>query len=407
VAWNQPGSGDKDPWGQKKNNDNGPPDLDEIVRNLQKKLGGLFGGGGKGGKSGKGGGPISDKASGIGAAFVVIVAAGLWALSGFYIVEQGEEGVVQRFGALTEQTDAGLRWHIPWPIETVTTVNIAEIIPVEIGYRSNARAGSKTKVPREALMLTEDENIIDIEFAVQYRIKNAADYLFHVRDVEKTIVQATEAAVREIAGKSTMDFILTEGRDEVGQKTEELLQVILDVYKTGILVTKVDMQEAQPPEEVRAAFDDAVKAREDEVRFKNEAEAYSNDIIPRARGRSARMLEEAEGYKQSVIARAEGDAKRFNQILKEYAKAPRVTRDRLYIESMEKVMSNSTKILVDQKSGNNLMYLPLDKLVPQAGAMTKQEILDGLNSAKSIGDPVTRSGRGRSRSDLRSRGVGQ
>ena len=256
-------------------------------------------------------------------------------------------------------------------------------------------------------MLTEDENIIDIEFAVQYRIKNAADYLFHVRDVEKTIVQATEAAVREIAGKSTMDFILTEGRDEVGQKTEVLLQNILDVYKTGILITKVDMQEAQPPEEVRAAFDDAVKAREDEVRFKNEAEAYSNDIIPRARGRSARMLEEAEGYKQSVIARAEGDARRFNQILKEYAKAPRVTRDRLYIESMEKVMSNSTKILVDQKNGNNLMYLPLDKLVPQAGTLTKQEILDGLNSAKSIGDPVTRSSRGRSRSDLRSRGAGQ
>jgi len=328
-------------------------------------------------------------------------------LSGFYIVEQGEEGVVQRFGALSEQTDAGLRWHFPWPIETVTTVNIAEIIPVEVGYRSTARSGSKTKVPREALMLTEDENIIDIEFAVQYRIKNAADYLFHVRDVEKTIVQATEAAVREIAGKSTMDFILTEGRDEVGQKTEVLLQEILDVYKTGILITKVDMQEAQPPEEVRAAFDDAVKAREDEVRFKNEAEAYSNDIIPRARGRSARMLEEAEGYKQSVIARAEGDAKRFNLILKEYVKAPRVTRDRLYIESIEKVMANSTKILVDQKTGNNLMYLPLDKLVPQAGTLTKQEILDGLNSAKSIGGTVTRSNRGRSRSDLRSRGVGQ
>lgn len=404
MAWNQPGSGGKDPWGQKKNNDDGPPDLDEIVRNLQKKIGSLFGG--RGG-NGKGGSPISDKASSIGAAMIAIIAFGLWGASGFYIVEQGEQGVVQRFGALSEQTDAGLRWHIPWPVENVTTVNITEIIPVEIGYRSNTRTGSKTKVPREALMLTEDENIIDIEFAVQYRIKNAAEYLFNVRDVEKTIVQATEAAVREIAGRSTMDFILTEGRDEVGQKTQILLQEILDVYKAGLLITKVEMQEAQPPEEVRAAFDDAVKAREDEVRFKNEAEAYSNDIIPRARGRSARMLEEAEGYRASVTARAEGDARRFNQILKEYAKAPRVTRDRLYIETMEKVMANSTKVLVDQKTGNNLMYLPLDKLVPQVGSMSKQEILDGLNSAKAAADSVTRSTRGRTRSDLRSRGVGQ
>lgn len=405
MAWNQPGSGGKDPWGQRKNSGSGPPDLDEIVRNLQKKIGNLFGGGGK--KKGNGGGLISAKASGIGIAMAFIIAIGLWCLSGFYIVEQGEQGVVQTFGKLSEQTGAGLRWHFPWPIETVTTVNVQKITPVEIGYRSNARTGSKTKVPREALMLTEDENIIDIEFAIQYRIKNAADYLFNTRDVEKTIVQATEAAIREIAGKSTMDFVLTEGRDEVGQKTHELLQTTLDLYKTGIMITKVEMQEAQPPEEVRPAFDDAVKAREDEVRFKNEAEAYSNDIIPRARGAAARMLEEAEGYKASVIARATGEAKRFTQILTEYSKAPRVTRDRLYIETMESVLANSTKILIDQKAGNNLIYLPLDKLVPQAGNMTNQEIIDGLKNAKSQSESFARGARSRSRSELRSRGVGQ
>jgi len=405
VAWNQPGSGGKDPWGQKKNKNDGPPDLDEIVRNLQKKIGSLFGGNGS--NKGNGGGPLSGKAQGMGAAMIVIIAFGLWCLSGFYIVEQGEQGVVQQFGKLSEQTEAGLRWHLPWPIETVTNVNIQKITPVEIGYRSNARTGSKTKVPREALMLTEDENIIDIEFAVQYRIKNAADYLFNTRNVETTIVQATEAAVREVAGKSTMDFVLTAGRDEVGQKTHVLLQKTLDLYKTGILITKVEMQEAQPPEEVRAAFDDAVKAREDEVRFKNEAEAYSNDLIPRARGTAARMLEEAQGYKASVIARAEGDAKRFTQILREYSKAPRVTRDRLYIETLEYVMANSTKILVDQKGGNNLMYLPLDKLVSQGSGLSNQEMIDNLKKAKSLSESATSGVRSRSRSDLRSRRVGQ
>lgn len=402
MAWNQPGSGGKDPWGQRKNNNNndGPPDLDEIVRNLQKKIGSLFGGGGKG----NGEGNLPGKASGIGAVMVLIIAFGLWCLSGFYIVEQGEQGVVQQFGKLSEQTEAGLRWHLPWPIETVTKVNIQKITPIEIGYRSNPRTGSKTKVPREALMLTEDENIIDIEFAVQYRIKKAADYLFNTQDVEKTIVQATEAAIREVAGKSTMDFVLTAGRDEVGQKTHELLQKTLDLYKTGILITKVEMQEAQPPEEVRAAFDDAVKAREDEVRFKNEAEAYSNDIIPRARGRSARMLQEAEAYKASVIARAEGEAQRFKQILREYSKAPRVTRDRLYLDTMENVMLNSTKILVDQKSGNNLMYLPLDKLVPEAGTVTSQEILDSVKNSSPLSGITSKSNRGRTRGELRSRG---
>lgn len=251
-------------------------------------------------------------------------------------------------------------------------------------------------------MLTEDENIIDIEFAVQYKIKEASDYLFNVRDPEATIRQATESAVRQIAGKSTMDFVLTEGREEVGQKTQELSQQILDSYKTGIFIYKVEMQKAYPPEQVKAAFDDAVKAREDEERYKNEAEAYANDIIPRARGKATRMIQEAEGHKASVIARAEGDARRFTQIAKEYAKAPRVTRDRLYIEAMEEVLSNTTKIFVDQKAGNNLLYLPLDKLVPKMKTLTDEEIVSSSINQPSGDGAVKRS---RSRTDLRSRGA--
>lgn len=361
MAWNEPGSGGKDPWGQK-NNQQGPPDLDEIVRNIQKKLGGLFGGSGKGGNGGAApaGGGVS---GGAGFTVILVVVALIWAASGTYIVQQGEQGVVLRFGAKSGVTNAGLRWHIPWPIETVEKVNVQKIEKIEIGYRSNERTGGSAKVLSEALMLTEDENIIDIQFAVQYRIKQPENYLFNVRDVEETIAQATESAVREIAGKRTMDHVLTEGRDEVGQETQKLLQKILDIYESGIIITKVEMQRADPPEEVKAAFDDAVKAREDKERFQNEAQAYANDIIPRARGKAARMIQEAEGYKASVIARAQGDAKRFTQIAREYAKAPRVTRERLYIETMEAVMGSTTKVLVDQKGGNNLIYLPLDKLM--------------------------------------------
>jgi modulator of FtsH protease HflK len=405
MAWNEPGGSGKDPWGQGSKGQQGPPDLDEIVRNVQKKLSALFGGGkggGEGGGNGKGGGgKFSPQAvGGAGLLLIVVVALGLWIASGFYIVEQGERGVVLRFGAYTEATEAGLRWHIPWPIESKEIVNVQNTYNIEVGYRSNPRTDAKSTVPREALMLTQDENIIDIEFAVQYKIKDAVDYSFNVRNPEATIRQATESAVREIAGKSTMDFVLTEGRDEVGQRTQELLQKILDDYKSGIFIYKVEMQKAYPPEEVKAAFDDAVKAREDQERFKNEAEAYANDIIPRARGKATRMLQEADGHKASVIARAEGDARRFKQIAREYAKAPRVTRDRLYIEAMESVLSSTTKIFIDQKAGNNLLYLPLDKLVPQMKSPTEEEVsgsgATGPNDTSTIK-------RGRTRSDSRSR----
>jgi modulator of FtsH protease HflK len=360
VAWNQPGgAGNKDPWGKRKST--GPVDLDQALRNLQNRLRGLFGGDGNAG------------GRGFSVGLILIVAFAVWMLTGFYIVQQGERGVVLRFGQKTEITEAGLHWRLPFPVERVEKVNVEKVSTVEVGYRSNPRTGSKNKVPKEALMLTQDENIIDIEFAVQYKISDPAAFLFNVYnppgDMEMTIRQATESAVREVVGKNTLDFALTEGRDEVSRGAKESLQKILDRYQAGIQVVAVETQKAQPPEEVKTAFDDAVRAREDEQRLKNEAEAYANDIIPRARGAAARLVQEAEGYKASTIARADGDARRFSQIANEYVKAPAVTRERLYIETMEQVMSNTTKIFVDQKGGN-LIYLPLDKLVPSGTSRT-------------------------------------
>lgn len=362
MPWNVPGgSGDKNPWGQGGGRGNqGPPDLDEIVRKIQAKLGALFGGG-RG--SGGGGGVSRGFSGGIGLILVVLVA--VWLASGFYVVQQGSRGVVLRFGQLARITSAGLHWHLPYPIAHVEKVNVQERSVIEIGYRSNG-AGGKTKVSREALMLTQDENIVDIEFAVQYRIEDPAKYLFNVKDVRDTIQEATESAIREEAGKNTMDFILTSGRDAIGDATRKILQNILDRYDCGILITNLEMQEAQPPEQVKAAFDDAVKAREDEARLKNEAEADANDIVPRARGAAARTVQEAQGYKASVVARAQGDARRFSLIAREYAKAPRVTRERMYLQTMQQVLENTTKVLVDQKGGNNLIYLPLDKILAHA-----------------------------------------
>ncbi|OGI52847.1 MAG: HflK protein [Candidatus Muproteobacteria bacterium RIFCSPHIGHO2_02_FULL_65_16] len=405
MAWNEPGrSGEKDPWGgQRKKPGEGPPDLDQILRNLQEKLRALFGGRKGDGPGGGGLGGLG--ASGFGIGLIVLVALALWLLSGFYVINQGERGVILRFGKKTALTEAGLRWRLPFPIEQVEKVNVEKVYPLEIGYRSSPRTGDKSVVPKEALMLTEDENIIDIEFAVQYKIKDANDYLFNVHnpasDPEATIRQATESAVREAVGKSTLDFVLTEGRDQVNQNTRELLQQIMDRYRSGIHIVAVEMQRAQPPEEVKTAFDDAVKAREDEQRLKNEAEAYANDIIPRARGGAARMLQEAEGYKASVVARADGDARRFKAVAGEYVKAPGVTRERLYLETMEQVLSNSTTIYVDQKAGGNILYLPLDKLMrlpePAAGPETAQP---ASPESETGGAPA---GAGRTRTDLRRR----
>jgi modulator of FtsH protease HflK len=281
-------------------------------------------------------------------------------------VNEGQRGIVLRFGKYVESTQAGLRWHLPYPIEIVEAVNVSQVRTVEIGYRNNVRS----KVLKESLMLTDDENIIDIQFAVQYILKNPEEFLFTNREPENAVLQAAETAIREIIGKSKMDFVLYEGREQVAAKATELMQGILDRYKIGIAISKVTMQNAQPPEQVQAAFDDAVKAGQDRERQKNEGQAYANDVIPKAKGNAARLLEESEGYKQRVIASSEGEASRFKQVLVEYSKAPAVTRDRLYIDMMQQVLSNTSKIMVDQKGGNNLLYLPLDKLIQTGGPST-------------------------------------
>jgi len=371
MPWNQPGSGGNDPWGQRGaggggGQQQGPPDLDEIVRRAQRAIGGLLGGRG-GGSGGSGGGGAGKFGGVLGIGLAVVVAGGLWLASGFYIVEAGEEGVVLRFGRYAETTQPGLRWHVPRPVEQVHVINVQRLNTVEVGYRGSEAARPSTTVPREALMLTSDENIIDIRFAVQFDIKDPRALLFNVSEDMTSLVRgATESAVREVVGRSTLDFVLTEGRREAVIEIRTLLQEILDRYDTGIRVRAVEMQNAQPPAEVKDAFDDAVRAREDEERLKNEAEAYANDVIPRARGQAARIMEEAEGYSASVMARAEGEAERFIAVLDEYRLAPGVTRERLYIETMESVFANTNKLMLDQSGGgNNVIYLPIDQLMRQ------------------------------------------
>ena len=253
----------------------------------------------------------------------------------------------------------GPHWHIPWPVDSREIVNVSEVKTIEVGYRSNAR----NKVPNEALMLTDDENIVDLQFAVQYVRSNPEDYLFYNRDPDETVKQVAESAIREIVGKSKMDFVLQEGREELAVNARDLMQVILDRYRTGITVSQVTMQNAQPPDQVQASFDDAVRAKQDQERQKNEGQAYYNDVVPKAEGTAARLAQEAEGYKQRVIASAQGEAGRFEKVLTEYKKAPRVTRDRLYLDAMQTVFTNTTKILVDQQKNSNLLFLPLDKLI--------------------------------------------
>jgi membrane protease subunit HflK len=363
MPWDQPGSGgDKDPWGQK-NNQQGPPDLDKVIKDIKNKLGLSRGGRGRGDSGSDDSGGGRKPSYGL---FVIvgIVALGFWIASGFYTITQGEQGIELRLGKYKRTTEAGLHWHIPSPVDTVDIINVQSVNTVEVGYRSRGGTNN-TSVPREALMLTKDENIIDIQFAVLYDIKSPTDLMFNVSEsVEGVVRQATESAVRETIGQNTMDFAITEGRSVIASETQTLLQQILDRYKTGINVRSVEMQDAQPPSEVKDAFDDAVRAREDEQRLKNLAEAYSNDVIPRARGAAVRVTEEAEGYKASVIAIADGEASRFDQIRAEYDKAPQVTRDRLYIETMQSVLGRTSKMVIDQsQGGNSVMYLPLDKMI--------------------------------------------
>ncbi len=348
-------------WG-KRSGSQGPPDLDELWRNFNRKLDGLFGRRGGGGNGSGPGGPDAKRVGG-GAGLLLGLVVAIWIASGFYIVYEGQRGVVLRFGKYLETTMPGPRWHLPYPLESAEVVNLAQVRTVEIGYRNNV----KSKVLKEALMLTDDENIIDVQFAVQYVLKSAQDYLFNSRSPDDAVLQAAETSIREIVGKSSMDFVIFEGRAEVAARAHKLMQEILDRYGTGVSVSKVTMQNAQPPEQVQAAFDDAVKAGQDRERQKNEGQAYANDVIPKARGMAARLTQEAEGYRQRVIEQAEGDASRFRQVVTEYNKSPQVTRDRLYIDAMQQVLSNTSKVLIDQKAGANLLYLPLDKIMQMSG----------------------------------------
>jgi membrane protease subunit HflK len=394
MAWNDPQWGNKD----NRNKPGGPPDLDEVWRRVNQRLNGLFGGKGGGGSGGgdglsPGGFPGGGNLVGLLIGALVLV----WVASGFYIVDTGQRGVVLRFGKYVETTEPGPRWHLPWPVEAREVVNVDQVRTVEIGYRNNV----KSKVLKESLMLTDDENIIDLQFAVQYILKDPKEFLFVNRAPEDTVLQVAETAMREIVGKSKMDFVLYEGRADIAARAKVLMQEILDRYKTGISISQVTLQNIQPPEQVQAAFDDAVKAGQDRERLKNEAEAYSNDVVPRARGLASRLKEEAQGYKQSVIANAEGEASRFAQILAEYQKAPQVTRQRMYLDTMQTVMNNTSKVVVDQKGGNSLLYLPLDKLQqivsqPYSGA---PEVLSQAPATATPSIPVDT----RSRDALRNR----
>jgi len=362
MAWNEPGGGNKDPWSGKGGGDQGPPDLDEVIRKLQERLGGLFGakkrGPGEpptgGGQIGSGGG-LSGKAIGIIAAVAFIV----WVASGIYIVEPAERGVVLRFGAYTKMTEPGPHWRFPYPIETVHLVNVDEI----------------STFTHKAAMLTKDENIVDVELTVQSRIQDAADFLFQDQSPEKTLRDATETVVRKTIGGSRLDFILTEGRSAVAATIRERTQALINQYKTGLQVTSVNMQPARPPDHVKEAFDDAIKAREDKERLENKAEAYSNEILPRARGEAARVQADAKAYRDKVIAAAEGETSRFLALLGEYEKAPQVTRERLYLETMERILGENGKVLLDVKDSNSLMYLPLDQLVKQGAKGPLQQTM--------------------------------
>lgn len=338
----------------------GPPDLDEVIRNLSSRFSRFFGGGNgaEPRNSGAGGG----MAAPTGAVAIIGVILVLWMASGFYVVDERENAVIMRFGRHVDTvTKSGLHWRLPWPVETNQTVNVTELRSLKVGVRG-ATSGED-----ESIMLTGDQNIIEVQLEVQYNFKSASDFVFknlsRSRDGEDLVKQAAESAIREVMGRNKVDYVLNEGRGKISEDTKEIIQGLLDRYQTGIAVSRVNISDVQPPEQVQAAFADAVQARQDKARLINEGTAYSNDVVPKASGMAARLVQEAEGYRQQIVARAEGDASRFKQVYAEYSKAPQVTRDRMYLDAMQQVYQNTTKVLVDQKAGGNLLYLPLDKLM--------------------------------------------
>ncbi|RTL31767.1 MAG: FtsH protease activity modulator HflK [Rhodocyclaceae bacterium] len=370
----------------------GPPDLEELWRDFNRRLSGMFGrdsgrGNGSGGDGGNRSPDFNMRQFGGGIGLIAAFAVVVWLASGFYIVDASQRGIVLQFGRFQEATEPGLRWRLPYPIQTHELVNLTGVRTVEIGYRGSER----NKVLKEALMLTDDENIVNIQFAVQYILKDPQQYLFNNRNSDDSVIQAAETAVREIVGKSKMDFVLYEGREQVAASAQKLTQDILDRYSTGIQVSKVTMQNAQPPEQVQTAFDDAVKAGQDRERQKNEGQAYANDVIPRARGAASRLIEEADAYKGRVVAQAEGDASRFKQVYTEYAKAPEVTRQRMYIDTMQQIFSNTSKVMVDARSSGNLLYLPLDKLIQQTTVPAATPAAEPVQTSRPVSSPTTES----------------
>lgn len=347
----------------------GPPDLDELWRDFNRKLGGLFGGrrGGGGGAGGGGGGFQPDmKSAWVGAGLVALVVVAIWFLTGIFIVQEGQQAVITRFGRYHATVGAGFNWRLPYPVERHEIVQVTQIRVVDIGRDNVIRATGL----KESAMLTEDENIVEVKFAVQYRLNDARAWLFVSKNPQEAVVQAAESAVREVIGKMKMDSALAEERDQIAPRVRQLMQVILDRYGIGVDVVGINMQQGgvRPPEQVQAAFDDVLRAGQERERSKNEAQAYANDVVPRAVGTASRLAQEAQGYKARIVAQAQGDAQRFKLLLAEYQRAPQVTRDRLYLESMQQIYGNVTKILVESRQGGNMLFLPLDKILQQVAA---------------------------------------
>ena len=371
MAWNEPGGGNnkpRDPWG---GGDQGPPDLDEALKKLQQKLGGLFGGrsGGSGGAAGGSSGGFSGSLLGVLAVLALVV----WGLMGFYQVDQQERAVVLRFGKYLETVQPGLQWNPP-VIDEVIKINTTRV-----------RAVSFSEI-----MLTRDENIVEVKLSVQYVIDNPTAFVLEVRDPENSLRHASQSALRHVVGDTTMNLVLTGGRAQIAQEVSERLQSYLNLYETGIRVSKVTVDESKPPTQVQQAFDDVIKAREDEERVKNEAQAYANGIVPEARGAAQRVLEEAMAYKEQVIANAEGEAERFTKLLTEYRKAPEVTRERLYLSALQDVLGKNNKVLVDVEGGNNMLYLPLDKLTtPSAGVSGSRGLSVDSSNIRELTNAVT------------------
>jgi modulator of FtsH protease HflK len=394
----------------------GPPDLDELWRDFNRKLGGLFGGnkgqggqnpwGRRGGSGGGGDGPSFQpdmKSAGVGAGLILGVVALIWLGSGFFIVQEGQQAVVTQFGRYHSTAGAGFNWRLPYPVQRHELVFVTQIRSVDVGRDNVVKATGL----RESAMLTEDENIVEIKFAVQYRLSDARAFLFESKNPTEAVVQAAETAVREVVGKLRMDSALSEERDQIAPRVRTLMQSILDRYKVGVEVVGINLQQGgvRPPEQVQSAFDDVLKAGQERERSKNEAQAYANDVVPRAVGTASRLKEEADAYKARIVAQAQGDAQRFSSVLAEYQRAPQVTRDRMYIDTMQQIYGNVTKVLVDSRQNNQLLYLPLDKLMQQSGSPTPEAPLAGANAAQPATNSVAPApgGDSRARETTRSR----